>query len=630
MRWAKPNTRCMSCSISSTVTSPGSAAIVVKSSRRSFSVTPAAGSSSSSSLGRHPIASAISSSRCLPYGSVAVRWSMTSASWKRSANAATSSTIVRFLPATRHQLLPTPARSDTTRPSDSNGVSSAKSWLIWNVRAMPSRARSYALRSVMSRPTSRMRPAVGARTPLIRLTTVVLPAPFGPINAWRAPCTSSSETSRAAVMPPKRICSPNVWRTMFMVSPHRPSRGARGGGRSARRPRPIAAWPFSPEHDQHQHQSDPELPILRREIDQRVLHQLEDRGPDQPAIEIAGPAQDQHEQHVGRSFEREHVERGELRSLREQRAGDARVSGGDGVNRDEPRIDADADGGSAQRIAFDRTQRQPEGRIHETPRRKKRQKQHCQAVDIGDMPGDIQREDAQHGPDHDALQAVGAAGQPVEPVGDLPQNQSDAERHHQPGQVGTAQQQKARHESERRGGEPGGEQRQHGFGDERIGGQQPGRVGSQAEERRMAERQDPGVSQNEIEREREQSQDGDFGEDQMPARQQKDARQRGEPEHDFEQAPARARRKLPGDLRGERHGRRAFSLPPRSGGEGGEVRSTEPGGGAMRSDSKAPPPLTPPHHSLRSRGEGTPAAAIQSLRVSSYGHAAEQALRPPD
>jgi len=31
---------------------------VVKSSRRSFSVTPAAGSSSSSSLGRHPIASA--------------------------------------------------------------------------------------------------------------------------------------------------------------------------------------------------------------------------------------------------------------------------------------------------------------------------------------------------------------------------------------------------------------------------------------------------------------------------------------------------------------------------------------------------------------------------------------------
>src|SRR5262249_31093174 len=43
-----------------------------------------------------------------------------------------------------------------------------------------------------------------------------------------------------------------------------------------------------------------------------------------------------------------------------------------------------------------------------------------------------------------------------------------------------------------------------------------------------------------------------------------------------------------------------FSLPE---GEGGEARSAEPGWGADH--LKAPHPLTPPHHLLRSRGRGT-------------------------
>ena len=36
-------------------------------------------------------------------------------------------------------------------------------------------------------PSSMMRPAVGRSTPVSRLIIVVLPAPFGPIRAWRAP-----------------------------------------------------------------------------------------------------------------------------------------------------------------------------------------------------------------------------------------------------------------------------------------------------------------------------------------------------------------------------------------------------------------------------------------------------------
>ena len=40
--------------------------------------------------------------------------------------------------------------------------------------------------------------------------TVVLPAPFGPISAWRAPFSTLSETSLAATMPPKRFSRPMV------------------------------------------------------------------------------------------------------------------------------------------------------------------------------------------------------------------------------------------------------------------------------------------------------------------------------------------------------------------------------------------------------------------------------------
>ncbi len=48
--------------------------------------------------------------------------------------------------------------------------------------------------------------------------SVVLPAPLGPMSAWRAPRLSVSETSLVAVMPPKRITSP-VAASTVSVSP---------------------------------------------------------------------------------------------------------------------------------------------------------------------------------------------------------------------------------------------------------------------------------------------------------------------------------------------------------------------------------------------------------------------------
>src|SRR5215471_11373944 len=62
----------------------------------------------------------------------------------------------------------------------------------------------------MSCPSSRMRPAEGRSTPVSRLITVVLPAPFGPIKAWRAPFSILSETPATAAMPPKCFSRPTV------------------------------------------------------------------------------------------------------------------------------------------------------------------------------------------------------------------------------------------------------------------------------------------------------------------------------------------------------------------------------------------------------------------------------------
>src|SRR3954470_7338771 len=62
----------------------------------------------------------------------------------------------------------------------------------------------------MSLPSSRMRPPLGLSTPVNRLMSVVLPAPFGPISAWRAPFSTVRETLSVATMPPKFFASPLV------------------------------------------------------------------------------------------------------------------------------------------------------------------------------------------------------------------------------------------------------------------------------------------------------------------------------------------------------------------------------------------------------------------------------------
>src|ERR1041385_8949524 len=204
----------------------------------------------------------------------------------------------------------------------------------------------------MSRPSRKILPAVGRSTPVNRLMSVVLPAPFGPISAWRAPFWTARVTSSVATMPPKFFSSPLVSSTGGI--------GLSGVAGEARSNAPLErigafgdlrrkdknVWPreAEPQHEQdrdhdavqewklqnraeaenerrddraidppeqdhhHQREAEPELPVLRRHVGEIVLHQLEQDGADQPAVEVAGAADDDHQHHIGGALEVEHRE----------------------------------------------------------------------------------------------------------------------------------------------------------------------------------------------------------------------------------------------------------------------------------------------------------------------------------
>src|SRR5246127_5748469 len=321
------------------------------------------------------------------------------------------------------------------------------------------------------------------------------------------------------------------------------------------------------QDDQDQDETDPELPILRGQIGNPVLHQLEDHGSDQPAVEIAGAADDEHEQEIGGAFEGKYVERGKGGGLRQQRAGNPGVERGEGVDGHQPRVDRNADRGGAQRIALHRPQRQAERGIDDAPRQQKKNEQHDQAVGVGHVAEDIEVEHAENGRHDDALQPIGAAGDARNLVGDLTHDERDAERHHQPREVGAAQNEEARCKSEDGGANARHDEREHRLVDNAVLGQQRGDIGAQTEEGGMAERYDAGVAEDEVEREREQTEPRDLGEDQVPPGQQEHARERGEPKGVFERAPAGAPRQAAGNLcdkRG-RHRRSSTLLAGRAG-----------------------------------------------------------------
>ena len=158
--------------------------------------------------------------------------------------------------------------------------------------------------------------------------SVVLPAPFGPISACRAPGASVSATSVFALNSPNCFDSPSVCsaaRHVFFA--------VRAIAKARQRTEDAAA---REEHDDDQQQPQPELPVDGVEVRQVMVGDHEHGRADERSVQPPGAAQHHHDHEVGGAGKAEHVEADELRRLREQPAGHARHRRADRVDRDQP------------------------------------------------------------------------------------------------------------------------------------------------------------------------------------------------------------------------------------------------------------------------------------------------------
>src|SRR3954471_575793 len=110
---------------------------------------------------------------------------------------------------------------------------------------MPSAVRWWLCQVVTSLPNISTCPALDGKIPVIRLNSVVLPAPFGPMMALRSPGMILNVTPRTACRPPKLFDSPFNSRTgvgpLAVVSALTCISLRDGGRTGARSPGP---WPL--------------------------------------------------------------------------------------------------------------------------------------------------------------------------------------------------------------------------------------------------------------------------------------------------------------------------------------------------------------------------------------------------
>src|SRR3954464_2157501 len=144
---------------------------------------------------------------------------------------------------------------------------------------------------VMSQPASRTWPVSGRRWPVIRLKNVDLPAPFGPITA--AICCRSTVrlTALTAVKPPKVLA---IW---LISSIGTCSLGAAQANNPAMQRAEQATW--EDEQQNEQDGAENERPVFGVGGD-LLVQQYQHAGADHRAPEVVHPAEDSHDQHLGR------------------------------------------------------------------------------------------------------------------------------------------------------------------------------------------------------------------------------------------------------------------------------------------------------------------------------------------
>ena len=83
--------------------------------------------------------------------------------------------------------------------------------MFWNVLAIPFSTLTWGENTLIFSLSSSTVPVVGLYIPVIRLKTVVFPAPFGPIRPYNSPSLISTLKLLTAFNPPNTIERSVVW-----------------------------------------------------------------------------------------------------------------------------------------------------------------------------------------------------------------------------------------------------------------------------------------------------------------------------------------------------------------------------------------------------------------------------------
>src|SRR4029079_1227646 len=111
-------------------------------------------------------------------------------------------------------------------------VRRGKMFVRWNERPMPMRQRSCGAMPVTSRFLKTTRPASGLMWRVLRLNSVVLPAPLGPMMALIEPVGTVKLTPSTAWKPPKLLRTSRT-SSMRAPFPHEAAANQRYGAREA-------------------------------------------------------------------------------------------------------------------------------------------------------------------------------------------------------------------------------------------------------------------------------------------------------------------------------------------------------------------------------------------------------------
>src|SRR4030081_3937481 len=149
----------------------------------------------------------------------------------------------------------------------------------------------------ISRPRKRTSPAVGRSRPVTTLTSVVLPAPFGPTIETNSPSLTWKETLFSALNTPK------IFETL-MVSNNGAASAARAGCISSPSNAPVSERLDGArqalrheDHKQHQDAAHHKAPVLR-DRHHEILQHYEDQRADRRPCKCSAAAKHSHEDQV--------------------------------------------------------------------------------------------------------------------------------------------------------------------------------------------------------------------------------------------------------------------------------------------------------------------------------------------